>query len=289
MNRSESPPEPRATYPQRSSPSALAMLGALSLHLMRAQTRSALVWGTVLGLMSALVVAMFPSVGEGMDLNAYLANIPREMIALFGIESVSGLNTIEGWLGVQLFNLWLPLSLSFYPILIGANAIAGAEERGRLDMLLSNPLPRWQLIASTAIAMLYGLLASLAVLWLLTYGAAAVMGLELSAGAAAAGVFNLLPMTLFFGALALLFSATLRRAASATALCGALLVAMYLVDALAEFTAALASVRPLSLFQYYGSAIEEGISWPSFAAVTLLALALAASAVVAFNRRDIYT
>src|SRR3712207_6870721 len=43
----------------------------------------------------------------------------------------------------------VPLALAFFPILASAGAIAGAEERGTMDVLLSNPIPRWQLVAGS--------------------------------------------------------------------------------------------------------------------------------------------
>lgn len=262
---------------------------ALSLYLMRGQVRTALLWGLALGSLSLLTVIMFPTISEGMDLSAYLDNLPREMIALFGLEAGDSLNTPEGWLATQIFNMWAPLALTFYPILLGAHAVAGAEDRGRLDMLLSNPLPRWQLVISTFVTMLFGLLLSLFVLGLLTWLPAVLLAVDLAAAAVAAAAFNLLPLGLFFGSLALLLSALVRRVLLAVALPAALLVVMYFLNALAAFTEGLEPLRPLSLFHYYGSAIEEGIRWPSFGFILLLALALALLAVAAFNRRDIYT
>ncbi len=275
--------------PQGAAPKTGAAFRALAGYLARAQVRPALLWGLALGALSALTVVIFPTVRDSMDLSAYLEGFPPEMIALFGLEAETALDTAEGWLATQIFNMWAPLALTFYPILLGANAIAGAEERGRLDMLLSNPLPRWGLVMGSAVAMLFGLLLSLLVLGLMTWLPAKLVGLELSLAATAAAVLNLLPLGLFFGALALLLSALLRRAVLAVALPAALLVIMYFGNALAGLSEALGPARPLSLFHYYGSAIEEGLSWPSFGLILLLALTLALLAVAAFNRRDIYS
>ena len=89
--------------------------------------------------------------------------------------------------------------------------------------------------------------------------------------------------------LALLAGSLVRRAAPAIALPGAILIAMYVVNALAGLAKSLEPLRPLSVFDHYGSAIERGIAWGGFVAVALLGVAFAALAAVAFARRDIYT
>ena len=60
---------------------------------------------------------------------------------------------------------------------------------------------------------------------------------------------------------------------------------MYLVDALGRVFEVLEDPRPASVY-HYGSAIEDGIDWTSFAGVTLAFATLATPAV---RRRDIYT
>ena len=70
---------------------------------------------------------------------------------------------------------------------------------------------------------------------------------------------------------------------------GAVLVAMYFLDALSSVVKELETVQPLSVFYHYGSAIEDGIEWFAFGGVTLAALALVLLAALAFSRRDVYT
>ena len=70
---------------------------------------------------------------------------------------------------------------------------------------------------------------------------------------------------------------------------GARLVAMYVINALAGVSKAMEPLRPLSIFKHYGSAIENGIAWPSFVVITLIGAAFAGLAAAAFAKRDIYT
>jgi ABC-2 type transport system permease protein len=64
---------------------------------------------------------------------------------------------------------------------------------------------------------------------------------------------------------------------------------MYLLDTIGRASEDLEDLRPISVFYYYGSAIENGIDWADFGSITLVALVLVLLAVLVFRRRDIYT
>ncbi|MDQ3854942.1 MAG: ABC transporter permease [Chloroflexota bacterium] len=267
------------------TPGPLSALWTLTGYFLSKTVRSVLIWGFSLGALAVMVVAVYPSIGA--QISDLLKSYPPELRALFGAGSQ--VSTVQSWLGVELFNFLAPLTLAFYPILIGARAIAGAEEKGSLDVLLSNPVPRWQLVASTFLTMAVGLLCILAILAALTWAPSLVVDVNLPLSSVLAGVLNLWPLCMWFGALALLCSALVRRTALAMAIPGGLLVLMYFVNGLGGMTDVLDPLRPATLFYHYGSAIEHGIRWTSFAVISLFALAFACLAIAAFNRRDLYT
>ena len=181
------------------------------------------------------------------------------------------------------------LVLAFFPILAASNAIAGAEERGTIDVLLGNPIPRWQIVAGSFTATALSTLGILAILGLATYGAAVALDVELPLARTAEAVLNLWPLCIFFGGLAMLCSALFHRRLLAVAIPGAVLVASYFVNALGNVVEGLEDARPFTAFYYYGSAIEDGIEWASFGGVALAAGLLAFLAALVFSRRDIYT
>ena len=183
----------------------------------------------------------------------------------------------------------LTLALSFFPVLALANALAGAEERGTIDVLLGNPLPRWQLVAGNFVAVAVSLLGICTIVGLLTWGTAVLTGVELSRREVAEAVLNLWPICIMFGGLALLCSAFFHRRSLAIAIPAFLLFGMYLIDTIGRASKDLEDWRPLSVFYYYGSAIENGMDWRHFGSITLVALALLLLAALVFKRRDIYT
>ena len=265
-------------------------LFALVRHTLRLQGRSIIIWGLALGLLSAVTVASFPAMEEqGQAMDDLLRSYPPEMREVFGIGEGTNLSTIEGFLASQVFNFVAPLALAFFPILAASNAIAGAEERGTIDVLLGNPIPRWQIVAGSFTATALSTLGILAILGLATYGAAVALDVELPLARTAEAVLNLWPLCIFFGGLAMLCSALFHRRLLAVAIPGAVLVASYFVNALGNVVEGLEDARPFTAFYYYGSAIEDGIEWASFGGVALAAGLLAFLAALVFSRRDIYT
>jgi ABC-2 type transport system permease protein len=259
---------------------------ALVSHTVRMQLRGVIIWGAALGLYSAAMVASFTAIeGSAAQLNQLMEAYPKGMLEAFG---VTDLGDPANYLHSQVFGL-APLALSFFPILALANAIAGAEERGTIDVLLGNPLPRWHLVAGNFIAVSISLLEICAIVGLLTWGTAVLTDVELPLREVADAVLNLWPICIVFGTVALLCSALFHRRSLAIAVPAFLLFGMYLMDTIGRASEDLEDWRPVSVFYYYGSAIENGIDWMHFGSITLIALGLSLLAALVFRQRDIYT
>lgn len=260
-------------------------LWVLTRQILAEQRRNVLIWGVALGLLGFMYVALYPSFKD--TLNEALKDFPEAYLKIFGINT--GISGAAGFLNMEMFNLLSPLALPFFAILMGARAVAGAEERKALDLLLSNPVPRWQLVVSRYLAMAVGLAVILLMLAMLTWAAAPIMGVDLSLWAVVQGAASLWPFCLFFGALALLCSSVVRRGAAASGIVAGVLIAMYVLNAVGGVVDSVKEVRRVSLFYYYGAAILDGIAWVNFVVILLLSVGLTALAVLAFNRKDIYT
>ncbi|MGH3089805.1 MAG: ABC transporter permease subunit [Rubrobacteraceae bacterium] len=259
--------------------------GTLAAYMMRLQIKSVLIWGGVLGAYAAAIVASYLSFGDPERMEQIMSAYPPELMDAFGI---SDFGTIEGFLHGQIFNL-IPLAIAFFPILALSAAIAGSEERGTIDVLLGNPIPRWQLVIASFVATAVSLLLIVVIMGAMMYGTAVLADLDLDFVASVEGVLNLWPISIFFGGLALLCSAVFHRRALAIAVPGFVLLAMYLADTLGRVSEDLEVYRDFSVFYYYGSAITDGIDWAGFFGVSGLAALFSLLAIVVFRRRDIYT
>ncbi len=277
-------PQGVAAGPLSALPSPAARLWTLTANSMREQWRAVLIWGVSLGLLNILYVALFPGFKD--SLNSYLSTMPAIYLQFLGLEAGAEI-TVQSFLNMEMFAIIAPLAVPFFAILLGARTVAGAEDRLQLDVLLSNPVPRWHLIVARFVTMVVGLLGMLALMSVLTYLGGLAAGVDLPALDLLWAGLNLLPFSLFFGGLALLLSALLRRTALVIALPAGILVAMYVVNGLANSVASFRQAKYFSLFHYYGAAILDGIRWGDFAGILACAVAFALLAVLAFRRRDI--
>lgn len=261
-----------------------ALLAYLA-HRLRQHARTVFFWGLGIAIFSGLMIAVFPSFGDSGEIDRLLQEYPQGLLDALNFTSMG---TIEGFLSIEIYS-FLPLVLTFLPVTIFAGAIAGAEERRTLDVLLGNPLPRWAFVVATWLAVAILMLVMLAVTGLSNYGTAVVMDVDLSFADAMLAQLNLLPFTMLFGGVALLLSALVHQRSMAIGVSVALLFGMYLITIMANLSATYEPLRAISAFTAHGDVLQQGMPWGGFALLLVIATALAALAIPAFQRRDIYT
>jgi ABC-2 type transport system permease protein len=256
----------------------VALVGA---HLSD-RRRSIIAWGLPLGLMSAFIVAIFPSVEDA--LSKVTQDYPTSLKEAFGIGE---LTNVEQYLQAEMLSLIVPLALGYLAVRAISSGLSGAAETGRLDVLLSAPVSRSRLVAAGLIATAIELAAVLAVTGLLTGVGSILSGAGLSLGPAVAGFANVWPLALVFAGLGVVATAWSLRTSVVTGSVAGVLVSMYVIDLIGRLDPDLSGVRYVSVFKYYGNAIEDGINPLAFVGVTAVAVLLAAIGAWLFERRDV--
>lgn len=257
-------------------------LAALVATHLSDRRRSVLAWGLPIGLMSAFIVAIFPSVED--SLSRAVADYPPALKEAFGIGELA---SVEQYLHAEMLSLIVPLALGYLAVRALASGLSGAAESGRLDVLLSAPVSRRRLCASGFLATAVELAAVLAVSWTLTMLGSLLAGAGLAAGPAAAGFASVWPLALLFAGLGIVVTGLSLRTPIVTGSVAGVLVAMYVIDLIGKLDPGLSEIRYLSVFKYYGNAIEDGIEPFAFCGVTAASLLLAALGGWLFDRRDI--
>ena len=276
------------SYQGADSPGAVTKLLTLTGQDMGQRVRGMVVWGMILGALGALFVAIWPTFKDDIGgMEEMMSSMPPAMREMLGFGE-GAFSSVEGFIGGEMLNFLAPLALAFFPILVASSALAGAEEEGKIDVLMGNPVSRWQIVVSrflSAAVLLFGIVT---IMGLLTWITAVIVDVDLAFRSTAAASVSLWALCILFGGLALLMSAILHRRFLALAIPGALLIVMYFVNGLASSVDFFETIQPLSAFNYYGSAIEDGLDWGNFAVLTGATAVLVVLAVVIFQRRDIY-
>ncbi|MGD9736028.1 MAG: ABC transporter permease subunit [Solirubrobacterales bacterium] len=257
------------------------LLALVAAHL-HDRRRSLLAWGLPLGLMSAFIVAIFPSI-QGA-LSDAVAKYPAGLKEAFGIGE---LDNVEQYLHGEMLSLIVPLAVGYLAARAVASDISGAAESGRLDVVLSAPLPRRRLCAASFLGTALELAGVLLLIGILTGIGSVLASAGLGAGPAAAGFAAVWPLALVGAGLAVVVSGFSLRTPIVTGVVAGALVAAYVLDLLGRLDAGLSWVRYASIFKYYGNAIETGIEPLAFAGLLALAALLAALGAWLFERRDL--
>ena len=245
--------------------------------------RSLLAWGVPLGLWSAFIVVIFPSV-EGA-LSKAVQSYPEALKEAFGI---SQLTSVEQYLQAEMLSLIVPLA---------TRLPGGAGDRQRPHRRRrKRPPRRAALRARLARASGRGRLrrdrdraggGAASLPSSLTCLGSLAAGAGLSFGSALAGYANVWPLALLFAGFGAIATGFSLRTSVVTGAVAGVLVSMYVIDLIGRLDPDLSGVRYLSVFKYYGNAIEDGIDPLAFAGVTVAAVLLAAIGAWLFERRDL--
>jgi hypothetical protein len=243
----------------------------------------------VLGFFQLVLVVVAASYEQAGSFDRLATLLPAFAQRAFGtaMTSFAGLTT------VGFYETGIVLMVAQFAIFV-ASEPAGDVEAGFVDMVLARPLPRYWLVTRSLLVM------TVTTLFLtLTMGAGTWIGLITLAPPHARWpelrtVLNLIAhLTLvacFFGAATLAAAGWARRRAAAWAPMALAAVALYLIDFLGLWWAAMPRIGRISPFHFYqGAAILEGRANSAVDLSVLGAATVAASAIAywQFNRRDL--
>jgi ABC-2 type transport system permease protein len=257
------------------------ILALLRFHLYE-RRHSPLAWGLPLGLMSAFIVAIYPSV-QGA-LTEVVDRYPEGLKQAFGIGELSD---VGQYLHGEMLSLIVPLAVGYLAARAVANDLGGAAESGRLEMVLSAPVRRAAVCAAAFAGAAVEVAAVLALTFVLSLLGSVAAGSGLSFGDALAGFAAVWPLALVAGGFVVVLSGFSLKTSVVTGAAAGLLVAMYVIDLIGKLDTGLSGVRYISIFRYYGNAIESGIEPVAFLGLTAVGIALTVLGAALVERRDI--
>jgi ABC-2 type transport system permease protein len=264
------------------------MLSNIFLKTLRDQRNSFMLWSIGISALMVFTILFYPSVADSSELDDILNNMPEAFAKLFAGE-VSDFTSPEGYLNSQLFVLLMPLLFLFFSISYGSGAIAGEEERGTLDLLLSYPLKRSRVLLEKFAAMVVIILAFGFVFWFSIAVSAVSIGMHISLWRVAEATLSGVCLGLVFGTLALTLGCSSHNRGFSIGATSALGVAAYFLNALAPVVNALEPLQKLSLFYYYIGAdpLSNGLDPVHVLVLLGLTVILLAVALLTFNRHDL--
>lgn len=258
-------------------------------HALRTHRRTLAAWSIGLATLIGVYAAFWPSLRGNTSWRQVFDTMPKSYKALFTVGGQIDLTTPAGYLGVELLSFMGPTLIAAYAISVGVAGIAGEEQHGTLEIVMSAPIARGRVLGERLAALAAGL-AVLAVV----QGAAlqffsAVLGMGLSPVRILGSSVALAAFGLFTGSVGLAVGALSGRATLARAVAALAGIAAYLVNALAQITSALRPARPVSPFYLLlgNNPLAHGLRWGPAVAVVVVSVVLVALAAIGLERRDL--
>jgi ABC-2 type transport system permease protein len=182
-----------------------------------------------------------------------------------------------------------PILVLLYSVTQGTGAVAGEEDRRTLDLLLTNPVSRTQVLLEKAAALVIGTVFLAAVTGLSLVLIGNLWDMDLPPHLVAAAMLHLALLGLVFGAMALAIGAATGRTALARGIPAFVAVIAYMVNGLGGMVSWLEPLQRYSPFyQYIAHApLRNGVSWPAVLVAVGTVVVLVAVAVWGFRRRDV--
>ncbi|MBI2874794.1 MAG: ABC transporter permease subunit [Firmicutes bacterium] len=263
------------------------MPGEVFARTLKDQKRNLAWWAVGTVFFAVLVVLVYPSYSAVPELERLLEEAPPALKAFFG-ESAS-ITSPVGFLNTELFFFMVPLVFIILAVGRGSDAVAGEEERGTLELLLSLPLSRRRLVLEKAAAMVITMGVLSLAMWLGIAAGSLLVEIDLTGVYKAAATISGALLGLTFGALALAIGAWRGGRGISIGISGVVGVATYLLNVFGTTVNVLEPFRPLSPFYYYIGAepLAKGLNLGHAGVLTGLSVILIALAVTSFDRRDV--
>ncbi len=265
------------------------LLGSVGLKALRDLRRSLVAWSVGLAAYVAMLASVWPTIRDNRELKRLIESYPEALKSFFGFGGGLDFGTAAGYMGGELFSFMAPLLLTIATIGAGARAVAGEEERGTLDLVLSLPLSRQRFLAEKLGALVAEAALLGAALWLSLWLAALAVSMDIAAGKLAATVLVTVLFAVLFGTVALLVGTATGSRSLAVGVAAGLAGASYLVSSLAAIVQALEPARAVSPFYWYsaGDPLRRGLDALHPSLLVATTAAAAALALLVFARRDL--
>lgn len=246
-------------------------------------------WGVGILLYIALIVAVWPVIDGNADFEDLLASYPDSIKALMGgTEVFDTFTTPSGFLSSYLYSVFLPFILLGLSVSLGSALLAGDEEDGLLELLLSYPVTRASVVAQKVLAMLAAVLAAALLVVVTILVGASLVDLDIGVEGLAAATAGTLLFALLHGQLAMLVGASTGRRAIAVGVGWGAALAGYVMNVLAGLDPSLEWIGKLSPL-YYATAnqpLESGVPLEYLWLLALFIVLLAITFMV-FERHDL--
>ena len=250
---------------------------------------SIIIWSIAVAAFISMYLAFYPSFkNQSAQLQESFKQIPEAAVALF--SDTGEFFSPEGYLSSQVFYFMLPLLLGILAISLGSSLLAKEERDGTIELLLSRPVSRANLLVAKATIGLVCIAVVGSVGLLTTVGLSNLVDIEVPLGYIAEATLVAILLSVSFCAVAFALSATGRLGRGmAVSVSSLVAIAGYVVGSLVGMADWLKYPAKLFPFYYYRPAeiLTGTYNWNNLWYMFGLIVVSALVAHFSFRQRDI--
>jgi ABC-2 type transport system permease protein len=254
--------------------------------------RATLVYAVGILAYMLMLTAVYPTFRNMLAAKSeLLKNYPKGLLQFFGVKSIDA-SSFSNYITLELLGFIWVIIMAAFVIAFARQMISGELHDGTLELLMSQPVPRWKVLTSEGIALLAGIvvLVVTTVLGIFAFGSAFASSAGINYAGYAAFLLVGICLSAAIAGYSVLFSVLLddpRRAVMASV---GLTLFFYLIHFAAAYSKIVEKVDWFDIFHYYSpmTVIDSG-TIPVKSVLLLLAFAAVGfgAAVWAFDRKDI--
>jgi ABC-2 type transport system permease protein len=243
-------------------------------------------WTVAIAGVGGMYAAFWPTI-DNPAMRDLLDNYPDALLEAINYTDIA---TAAGYLNATVYGLVVAMLTVVYSVQAGTRIIAGDEEAGTLDLVLSHPLSRAWLALQRFAAFLTGVAAvaiALLLILLLVSGPADLEGISL--GSYLAMHLHLFLFATFFGAVAFAVGASTGRRGLAIGVGAGLAVFGFAANGILPQIEGMEWIKGFSPFDWLngGSPLRNGVQAGDVLIMSGLVVVLVVIGVWLFTRRDV--
>lgn len=259
------------------------------LYELSSRRSSILGWGVGVGFFVLVYSVFYPSLpSEMLEMNF-------DDIQLYQALGRFEMGSFEGYFGSTILG-FMALLVIMYAVANGTGTLAGEEEGGTLELMVTLPLHRWEIVLGKAVAMVISAFLILAVVAVAGVIAFTVIATQIQTALTAVDlilpIFSALPIVVLFMMMSLFFSAFMPQRRFAVGAGAAVVLGSYFGNNLLPMVEGMETITRLMPFHYYERSPDvfvKGIQVGDALVLLVAAGVFLLLAIWSFSQRNITT
>lgn len=249
--------------------------------------KNTLFYGIGLVAYTVMITAIYPTFRNISGIDKLLKNYPKEVLRFFGSTEFD-ISTFNGYINVEFLGLMMVIIVSAYVFTFARSVTAGEMKDGTLELLVTQPIERWEVVASKSVVMLAGITALVASVVLSVFAFGPIFRVDISFSGFASFLPLAIALFICVGGYSVLLAVILPQIGIMSAV--GVTIAFYLANFVGESVKSISWIRYASIFHYYdpGKVLAEGaVPWLDVLVLAGVGLACLVAAAWAFQHRDL--